>query len=460
MVVLRSFMAITIAMQHRKTKPRNKKPSNNRKPQTLPKELEARQVALRCLLDVIKKKQPLDVVFSTMRRNAGLSGEDKSFSEQLVRRVLKRYYPLAPYIDGFLAKPYDALPVQAQLLLCIGTVQIHEMNVPTYAAVNTTVELAKYSGQERLSGMINVVLKKISQTPPKLSDDALMTAMPSWYVNRLIQDYGEEASAIIASSLSDIHYVDLTLKPSLNKADYAARLSANALGGDAIRLAAAPSIAGLDGYEVGDWWVQDVAASSPIYGIKHLLEGKRVLDAGAAPGGKTMQLASYGANVTALDRSSKRLQRLQENLNRTQLAANVVCADMLDYEPVELFDVIVLDAPCSATGTMRRNPDILYHRDDDAIDEVALLQTRLLEAMSQWLKPEGYLLYCSCSLFKQEGEGQIEAFLSGNNSFERAAFDGLDGTLINQHGEYRSLPNRHAESDGMDGFFAALLKRI
>ncbi len=442
-------------MQHGQSKTnRTKKP----KKMVTPKELLARQAVLEALTSIFKHGQSLEYALNVMRGSA-LHGDDRAFAEHMLRVCLKKKLLLDGYMEQFLIKPLSHLPLQAQLLLLIGTVQCHYMKVPFYAAVNTSVELAKVCGLHRLTGMMNVVLKKVSQNKPNFLSDDMLHAAPRWLSERLIADYGKDvATNIINHSLDDVHYVDVTAHADMDIDDVAARLGAEHLYGASLRLRGVAAIPLITGYKKGCWWVQDLAAALPIYGIREQLKGKRVLDVGAAPGGKTMQLASYGAEVTALDRSAKRLARLEENLARTKLEANVVCADALEYEPDAPYDVIILDVPCSATGTMRRNPDILYQRTEVDVEELSALQYQLLERAAGWLKEGGILLYCSCSLFKSEGEAHIERFIT-EHGFAREAFADVPKHLLNDKGEYRAMPFYETKQGGMDGFFAAALKK-
>jgi 16S rRNA (cytosine967-C5)-methyltransferase len=441
-------------------KNKQSKPSPDKKPKKIitPKELLARQAVLEGLSSIFKHGQGLEYALNVMRES-DLHGDDRAFAEHLLKASLKKKFLLDGYMEQFLLKPLSHLPLQAQLLLLIGAVQCHYMQVPFYAAVNTTVELAKVCGLHRLTGMMNVVLKKISQHKPQFSHADMLHAAPRWLSDGLTADYGKEvATTIINQSMNDVHYVDLTIHPDMNIEDVAAHLNAEHIYGASLRLPHAKAIPLIAGYKKGYWWVQDMAAALPLYGMRSHLKGKRVLDIGAAPGGKTMQLVAYSAEVTALDRSAKRLVRLEENLARTQLKADIVCADVMEFEPTEPYDVIVLDAPCSATGTLRRNPDILYQRTAQDVEELATLQSAMLAKAASWLKPNGLLLYCSCSLFKREGEAQIAAFLR-NHDYQRVSFEGLPAHMMNEQGDYRAHPFYETKQGGMDGFFAALLRK-
>ena len=442
-------------MQHGQSKTNRTKKT---KKKVTPKELQARQAVLEALTSIFKHRQSLEYALNIMRESA-LHGDDRAFAEHMLRVALKKKLLLDGYIEQFLIKPLSHLPLQAQLLLLIGTVQCHYMKVPFYAAVNTSVELAKVCGLHRLTGMMNVVLKKVSQHKPNISHSDMLHAAPRWLSERLTADYGKEvATNIITHSLDDVHYLDVSVHADMDIDDVASRLGAQHLYGSSLRLHNVTAVPLITGYKKGYWWVQDIAAALPIYGLQRHLKNKRVLDIGAAPGGKTMQLASYGADVTALDRSAKRLARLEENLTRTKLNAHIVCADALQYEPDTLYDVIILDVPCSATGTMRRNPDIIYQRSEHDVEELHHLQYGLLKRAITWLKKDGIILYCSCSLFKHEGEAHIERIVK-EEVLSRMAFEDLPKHLLNAQGEYRAMPFYDTKQGGMDGFFAAALKK-
>jgi 16S rRNA (cytosine967-C5)-methyltransferase len=228
-----------------------------------------------------------------------------------------------------------------------------------------------------------------------------------------------------------------------------------------VRLPRGTAIEELDGYDEGAWWVQDLAASLPA----RLLgdgQGKRALDLCAAPGGKTMQLSAAGFTVTALDNSARRMDRLMANLERTQLNAERVNADVMEWKPAQLFDAILLDAPCSATGTMRRHPDVLQRIDLKAINNLAAIQSAMLDRAAQWVKPGGTLVFATCSLEPHEGEAQAEAFLARQPEYTTlaATADELPaGVVANAHGHVRTMPPMLADQGGLDGFFVARFLR-
>jgi 16S rRNA (cytosine967-C5)-methyltransferase len=261
-------------------------------------------------------------------------------------------------------------------------------------------------------------------------------------------------------ALAEPPLLDLTLADPGRTAEWAEKLEGTSLAPGQIRLARGVAVESLPGFAEGAWWVQDLAASLPA----RLLgqgAGRTVLDLCAAPGGKTMQLASMGWQVTALDKSAKRLERLNANLDRTGQIAKTITADALAWEPSALFDAVLLDAPCTATGTFRRHPDVLHRIGPRQIAELVELQAAILDRAAGWVKPGGLLVYATCSLEREEGEGQADAFLGSQGNFQKAVFDGstLPAGIAAIDGYVRTLPGMLAEAGGLDGFFIACLQR-
>ena len=254
--------------------------------------------------------------------------------------------------------------------------------------------------------------------------------------------------------------MDLTLKDADQTADWAEALGAKVRPDGGLRLGDAKQVSALPGFADGAWWVQDASASL----AARLLSpqpGARVLDLCAAPGGKTMQLAAAGAKVTALDVSEARMERVTENLARTGLKAECIVADALKWEPDAPFDSIVLDAPCSASGTLRRHPDLAFARDGSGVSALATLQATLLDRATSWLKPGGRLVFCTCSLFPEEGEEQATAVLQRQKSLSLvpATGDWLDTKWITREGTLRLRPDHWADTGGIDGFFVACFEK-
>jgi 16S rRNA (cytosine967-C5)-methyltransferase len=303
-----------------------------------------------------------------------------------------------------------------------------------------------------LAGLVNAVLRKF---PPPVVIEGPVQRMPGWLRQALVARYGKVAVGKMEEVQSRTPVVDLTLR----RGTAADGLSGGeTLPTGSLRMAAGGQISALPGFAEGAFWVQDAAAALAVRMLGDV-SGLSVLDLCAAPGGKTLQLADGGAKVTALDISGPRLVRLQENLARTGLRAKIVTADALQWAPPAPYDAILLDAPCSATGTIRRHPDLPFLRQPSDIAGLVELQTRLLDRALGWLKPGGRLVYCTCSLLQDEGEGQIAAALLRHPDLVmlRPEIAGIDPAWMGARG-LRLRPDYWAETGGMDGFFMACLQ--
>jgi 16S rRNA (cytosine967-C5)-methyltransferase len=333
------------------------------------------------------------------------------------------------------------------------------MRVPAHAAIDIAVELARKDRDARhFAGLINAVLRRMSEAGLDAETDraTLHLNTPAWLWRRWCAHYGEEAAGEIAARHAEDPPLDITVKS--DGQGWAAALGGDVLPTGTIRIAAPKGrIEELPGYGSGDWWVQDAAAALPARLLGDVA-GLRILDLCAAPGGKTAQLAAAGARVTALDQSEGRLERLKENLARLHLAAEIVVADAARYQSPEAFDAVLLDAPCSATGIVRRNPDIPHLKSDADLARLAPLQAGMLDNALTLLRPGGLVVYCTCSLEPEEGVGQIAGLLERTTGVIRVPIEpaeiGGAGHLITPEGDLRTLP-----SHGLDGFFAARLRR-
>lgn len=333
---------------------------------------------------------------------------------------------------------------------------IYEMNeagVPAHGAVNAAVALVPKSK----AGLVNAVLRNVGRRGTDWSG-LPVPGMPKWLRKPLVAAWGKEAVAAMEAVHAGGAPVDLTVKAGA--AGWAERLGGEVLPTKSVRLRDPGQVSALPGYESGDWWVQDAAAALPARLLGDVA-GRRVLDLCAAPGGKTMQLAAAGADVTALDISESRLKRLRENLVRTGLGADVVVADALDWEPNELFDAILVDAPCTATGTLRRHPDLAYLRDASALESLVPLQAAMLDRALSWLKPGGRLVFCTCSLLPQEGEAQRDSALARHPGLTvvDARPEGVPESWKAVGGGLRIRPDYWADCGGIDGFFMVLLQK-
>ncbi len=423
--------------------------------------LQARLLASHLLAAVLRNKQPFDDAFAASSAKPAFSGlafRDRAFARAIAATCLRRLGQIEDMLGRFLEKPLPADAFEARFILIAGAAQLAFMEVAPHAAIGLAVEQAKGSRAARhLSGLINAVLRRVSADKAAiLSDqDASTLNTPAWLWQRWVRHYGEDTASRIAAAHVEEPPLDLSVKA--DAAACAERLSGSLLPSGTVRLSAKGRIEDIEGYDEGAWWVQDAAAALPALLLGDV-NGLRVADLCAAPGGKTAQLAARGANVTAVDISGPRLRRLQENLARLNLKAETVRANVTEWTPSEPFDAVLLDAPCSATGTIRRNPDIPYLKSEADITSLAAVQARLLKHAPNFLKPGGQLVYASCSLEPEEGEEQIRAALAGRSDIALIPIQadelGLPPEAITPQGMLRTLP---FHAGGMDGFFAARL---
>lgn len=418
---------------------------------------DARSAALEALSQILRRRQALD---DALKLDQIAESRDRAFARLLVATTLRR----KGQIDAVLARCLEKLPPPpVEDLLRLGVAQLLFLEVKPHAVVDSAVELAKSGGFAPLGKLVNAVLRRISTEGRAwvAEQDPAPMNTPDWLWRAWVAAYGEATAREIAAA----HLVEppLDLTPAGSAELWAQRLEAAELFTGSLRRAPGGSVTALPGYEQGGWWVQDAAATLPV----RLLQphpGEHIADLCAAPGGKTAQLAAAGAVVTALDRSARRLTRLQENLSRLNLSAELVAADASAWQPPSLFDKVLLDAPCSATGTMRRHPDVAWTKQPADIEKLAAAQDRLLAAAAEMLKPGGILVFCTCSLQPEEGQLRIEQFLRSDARFQRLPVEpgevGGLSDLVSAEGDMRSLPCHLAEIGGMDGFFAARLRRI
>ncbi|WP_201834445.1 RsmB/NOP family class I SAM-dependent RNA methyltransferase [Microvirga zambiensis] len=409
--------------------------------------------------ETMKRRVPLDDVMEELSRAEKLSSRDEALARAIAIVTFRRLGTLGHALRERLNKP----PKDERLmhLLAIGAAQILFLDVPDHAAVDSAVQIAQDDPKlHHAGGFINAVLRRVAREREQIlaeSDPWLDT--PTWLEERWIAQYGEPLATQIAEAHRAMASVDLTVKTDPEA--WAERLGGVLLPTGSIRLVERTAIRDLPGYEDGEFWVQDAAAALPAR-LLHAKAGERIADLCAAPGGKTAQLAVAGAEVLAVDRSAKRLERLKENLARLQLKAETkaIDAEKLTAEP---FDAILLDAPCSATGTIRRHPDVAWTKSEADIRKLSGLQTRLLDKAASLLKDGGRLVYCTCSLEAEEGELQAEAFLARHPEFVRQKVtpDEIGGLseCITPQGDLRTLPSQLVLNDhdrsGLDGFFVA-----
>jgi 16S rRNA (cytosine967-C5)-methyltransferase len=419
--------------------------------------LKARSAALALLDGALARRSGFDEALAAPGFTS-LSVQDRAFARALAWASLRNLGRIDRALDQRLRKPP---PEKVRQLMRLGAAQLFALDVPDFAAVATTVKLAERSGETRpFKALINAVLRGLArdgvpESPPEAN-------LPDWLWNRWRAAYGEDAARAIAATVTVEPGTDLTLRDPSAGVRLADALEAEQLPGGGLRTMRRGDLTEWPGYADGQWWVQDAAAAVParLAGAK---PGVDALDICAAPGGKTLQLASAGAEVTAIDRSPARLKRLGENLKRIGLKAEAVAADAEAWEDLRTFDAVLLDAPCSATGAFRRNPEVLWAAHPAEIAKLADVQHRLLDAAAPRVKPGGRLVYCVCSLEREEGETQAIAFLRRHPEFKldppEPGEGGAPETALTQEGWLRILPSHWSERGGLDGFFVARFQR-
>lgn len=390
---------------------------------------------------------------------AGLEPQDRARAQRLAMATLRGM----DRADRMLGKYLHKVPgISVHNTLRLATVEMCGEGAPPHGVVDAAVEMTRLGKHtSAMSGLVNAVCRKIASDGPKVWAGLPPSQMPKWLRKPLIGDYGKEVIIAIEAAHAAGAPLDLTPKNGDAKA-LAAQVSGTVLPTGSVRVEATVQVTGLPGFEAGDWWVQDAAAALPAR-ILAPQKGERVLDLCCAPGGKTMQLAAAGADVTAVDISEARMARVRENLTRTGLSAKTIVADALKWEPEAPFDAILLDAPCSATGTIRRHADLPYAKDGGDFPGLFDLQAQMIDRAVQMLKPGGRLVYCTCSLLPDEGEIQVTDALARHRSLrvdsKALMVEGVDPAWLSAEGGLRLRPDYWAERGGMDGFFIAVFRK-
>ncbi len=430
----------------------------------------ARKIAGEMLADVIVRKLPLDQMLESGRGHPGfvaLIAKDRALVRAILGVALRRHGEIEAALGTLLETPLPRKSGDLRHVLAIAAAQILFLDIPDRAAVSIAVDIAAGDRHMRhFKRLANAVLRRLSEGKATILDgiDAPRVNTPDWLWARWQEHYGDAATRRIAAAHMIEPALDLTVKSDAS--GWAERLGGIVLPTGSVRRRAKGAIERLDGYGEGEWWVQDVAASLPARLIGDVA-GKRVADLCAAPGGKTAQLAAMGADVVAVDKSPARLKRLDENLERLRLKAETIAVDALDFKPSSPFDAVLLDAPCSATGTIRRHPDIALIKAEADIAALADLQKRLLRKAVKLVGSGGVVVFCTCSLEREEGEDVVAAVLAEDDGLERLPIgaeeiSGLEAALT-AAGDLRTLPFHLDTGDparsGNDGFYIARLRR-
>ena len=432
--------------------------------------LAARRIAADILDGVLHKHRTLDDQLDGSGAHPALktlSDRDRALMRRLVATILRRLGTLGHVLSRLLDRGVPTDAPRAQSALLIGAAQILWMEVPDHAAVDLSVRLVQSDRRAaKYAGLINAVLRRCAREGKLLIEDVNVTAqtldVPPWLLARWIAHYGETAARKMAAAIGHEPSLDLTVKS--DPAQWAARLHGETLPTGSVRTLLQGSVTMLPGFSDGQWWVQDAAAALPVR-LFGDVAGKAIVDLCAAPGGKTAQLAFAGAHVTAIDRSPARLARLRDNLTRLSLPAEAIVADAVEWPARNGFDGVLVDAPCTSTGTIRRHPDIAWLRQEADIAPLVALQKRLLQKAAALLKPGGMLVYCTCSLEPEEGEQAVTALLAAEPALRRAPVEAAEvaglAEIVTADGDVRTLPCHLPHHDprlaGLDGFYAARL---
>ncbi len=439
-------------------------------PEALPPGVPARLSAVRLLERVLKFGRTFEDALGEVPLLNALAPADAAFARMLTLTALRHHGQVQSMLGTLLTKPLPGRAAALAGLLEIGAVQLLWLDVAPHAAVDASVETVRAMGLNAYCGLANAILQTIARDLPgwKLkAEQALDDNLPPWMLARLRHRYGPETLRDILTAQA--HYGSGTppvTDLSLRDKDFAFPEDVLRLPNGSMRVQDGGRVEFWPGYEEGAWWVQDMAASLPATLINTAFpKPARILDACAAPGGKTAQLAAAGHRVVALDRSGPRLRRLRENMDRLRLTVEVVEEDATTYVPAELYDAVLLDAPCSATGTIRRHPELPWQRRAEDMTRLVGLQGAMLRQAAHWLRPGGLLVYAVCTLLPEEGEEAIAALLAEDKNWEvlpviEAAELGFPDAMATPEGGLRTLPSHAHHAGGMDGFYVARLRRV
>lgn len=451
----------------------NKKPGGGSSPKNASKDahgkakkpnfkaaIKSRQICLNILIAVDEGSQ-LDLVLNADEDLPTLEDRDRRFVRLLATTCLRRRGQLEAVISPMVPRRPFGPQEHANLIMLMGAAQLLILKTGPHAAVDSTVELMRQSGFERLTGMANAVMRRLTREGEKAfekTSDA--DNLPAWLRTSWETHYGAEQTAAMCALAMQPPTLDISVKADAKK--WAAALEGQLINATTIRREFDGDPSKLAGFADGAWWVQDAAAAVPAKLLGDIA-GKDVIDLCAAPGGKTAQLIAAGANVTAVESARKRVDRLRRNLKRLGMKADLQLADGRKFVPDFPVDAVLLDAPCSATGTLRRRPDILANRTPEDITALQSVQWELATTALGWLKPGGHLVYATCSLQPEEGEAVIEAILkAGDGAVEISPITadeaGDFAASIRPDGTMRILPSDYANIGGVDGFYIARLK--
>ena len=422
--------------------------------------VDSRKKSSKILTDVLEKSFSFEDAFQKSINNTKykIRSEDKAFVYMLTSSVLRFLTQIDFTLDRLLKKPIKKLPDNPKMSLRIGLAQLFILKTPKHAAVSTSVDITK----SKWKGLVNAILRQIIREEnnyKKVFEDA--PKLPNWLLKRWKKNWPNDYLKIIECIQEINPHIDVAVKKDIKK--WKNKLGADLLPNNILRLNQGGLINEKEGYDQGEWWIQDYSSQIAIKSFS-IKKNEEILDLCAAPGGKTAQMLALGAKVLSIDQNKKRIAKFKENMNRLKFKTEIIETDILKFETKKRWNKILLDVPCSSTGIIRKNPDILYSKEEGVINNLISIQKELLQKSWSLLNTGGQLLYCNCSLETEEGELQIKKFLENNPDakINKISSDGLDdiNKSLKKEGWLRILPNDSKKVKNIDGFFIACLKKV
>ena len=422
--------------------------------------VDSRKKSSKILTDVLEKSFSFEDAFQKSINNTKykIRSEDKAFVYMLTSSVLRFLTQIDFTLDKLLKKSIKKLPDNPKMSLRIGLAQLFILKTPKHAAVSTSVDITK----SKWKGLVNAILRQIIRVEnnyKKVFEDA--PKLPNWLLKRWKKNWPNDYLKIIECIQEINPHIDVAVKKDIKK--WKNKLGADLLPNNILRLNQGGLINEKEGYDQGEWWIQDYSSQIAIKSFS-IKKNEEILDLCAAPGGKTAQMLALGAKVLSIDQNKKRIAKFKENMNRLKFKTEIIETDILKFETKKRWNKILLDVPCSSTGIIRKNPDILYSKEEGVINNLISIQKELLQKSWSLLNTGGQLLYCNCSLETEEGELQIKKFLENNPDakINKISSDGLDdiNKSLKKEGWLRILPNDSKKVKNIDGFFIACLKKV
>jgi len=422
--------------------------------------IESRKKSSMILTDVLDKAFSFEDAFQKSITNTKslIKSEDKAFVYMLTSSVLRFLTQIDFTLDKLLKKPIKKLPGNPKMALRIGLAQLFILKTPGHAAVSTSVDITK----SKWKGLVNAILRQIIREEKKYKkvfEDA--PKLPDWLLKRWKKNWPNDYLKIIECIQEIKPHIDVAVKKDIRK--WKNELKADLLPNNILRLNQGGLISEKVGYDQGEWWIQDYSSQIAIKSFS-IKKNEEILDLCAAPGGKTAQMLALGAKVLSIDQSKKRITKFKENMKRLKFETEIIETDILKFDTQKRWNKILLDVPCSSTGIIRKNPDVLYSKEDSSINDLINIQKKLLQKSWSFLNTGGQLMYCNCSLEIEEGELQIKKFLRNNPDakIKKISSSGLDdiNKSLKEEGWLRILPNDSEKVKNIDGFFIACLKKV